>query len=217
MKNRSRILVLAMLGFSAFASAGMDNTYVTVKVGFSGINSQDQNQTGTKIDLEYDKSFNIGGSVGQKLDMFRTELEFNYLRAKVAEAKFTQKNKTLSDKSNNKEGSMINVMLNGIYDVEIDPNITPYLGIGIGWAHFKSNFNNKINNTAQTTNESTNAFGFQFLAGAQYHMNNVMSIFLEYKFLGATEVTLTKFGNKDYKHVFISPYNINIGFKFIVA
>ncbi|NQY42416.1 MAG: porin family protein [Legionellales bacterium] len=218
MKNKSSILLLAVLGFSAYASAGMNNTYVAVKGGFSGIAEKNQEIEKTKLVVDYKKTFNVGGTVGQKIDMFRGELEFNFMRAKVDKATFTPRiGGAVSDSSNTKTGRVMTVMLNGIYDIEVDPNITPYVGAGIGWLHFKSDFNNKLNNVAQTTSQPSSAFGFQFLAGAQYHINNIMSVFLEYKFLASTKVTISKFQNREYKHIFMSPYNINLGFKFVIA
>ena len=88
---------------------------------------------------------------------------------------------------------MADVLLNGYYDFNLNSNVIPYLGLGLGYLHAWSNATiagnanlfNPFNNNGRW-NSNADSMAFQGIVGLDYQFNDHVRLGLSYHALGWT-------------------------------
>lgn len=259
MNNKITITLIGLTSlFGATASNG--HSYVSAKGGYTHlmqhhdtaqVSSADGQLKGkTELDLHYKGNFNTGIEVGQKIGAYRTAIEGNFTKTTVKDVKFdftatnAASNNTIKGSGkgqNNKDycGYILTFMLNGYYDFHVHNVVTPFVGLGIGYARVKSKFSSSVpmkvssngeavanpNLPIKSDGETDGAFAYQAMVGLQFAINKMFSIFAEYKFMGTTKAKIatidlsnTQAGitKHSYDQAYIT-HNANLGFTFAIA
>jgi outer membrane protein OmpA-like peptidoglycan-associated protein len=70
------------------------------------------------------------------------------------------------------------LMLNLVYDINLNSKMVPYLGVGIGFA----NIDVDGGVGPFTTDDNDNVFAYQGIAGIAYHLQHQLDLFLDYRY-----------------------------------
>ena len=193
-----KLLFKAMLGASTLlvSAAGFANgatlpqvhphqIYMSVQGGYNNIaNAQGY----------YKDGFDAGAALGLSHGPWRLETAFTYYRNDI--------NIDLPHASGSVD--TYTVMVNGYYDFIHHSRWTPYLGAGIGWAHFSSSLDEERfghDVKAVTTDDD---FAYQGLAGVKYSITPKTSLGLEY--------AIMSFNNSD--GIFYNTVNLKLAYRF---
>lgn len=124
-------------------------------------------------------------AVGYKMPIFRTEIELAYRGNELKEVKFQGKKQHLRGDVN-----AFSVMANGYIDFHNRYNITPYIGLGIGYINTKEHLKLKDANSygvEKLSSEST-GLAYQGIVGVSVPVTAIcknMEIGVEYRYFGA--------------------------------
>ena len=134
----------------------------------------------------------------------RGELELGYRELKASTASITLSGVTYTVDASTLKSNALSTMANLFYDIPTGSNLTPYLGIGAGWAH-------------QTNNGGSDAFAYQGMVGVNYKLSESSTIFTGYRYLGTTDFehkyfvsgigTVTEREN-------VSAHSVDVGYRF---
>lgn len=132
--------------------------------------------------LEHNAGFNFGGAIGYKLDNYRLEGEFRYLRNKV---KDTGKDGVPSLHTNN-----FAYLANAYYDFDqlSFENFRPYAGVGIGYARVTQSLRERGPEGSGKVAIQYDTFAYQVSPGIAYDINSNLSTSIAYKYLGTTKL-----------------------------
>ena len=143
----------------------------------------------------FDDDFAVGFAYGRRhSNKLRSEFEFTY-------------------RSNDQEtlGSVdvYSIMKNFIVDIQIPrPFLTPYVGIGIGYANVDSEFNP----SSGVTFENSSAFAWQPIAGASLLLRERLSCYVEYRYFSTTDLEAS-IGGVELEDVTYNAHNIFMGLR----
>ena len=132
--------------------------------------------------IKHKTGFNAGGAFGYKLDDFRLEAEFRYLRNKVkGDIKDANTREELKVHFNNYA-----YMANGYYDFNefTFQNFHPVIGAGVGYSRVTLS----VADDDGTISEGFNALAYQVMPGIAYDVNDQISANLSYRYLGTTKL-----------------------------
>lgn len=110
-----------------------------------------------------DNGYDVGAQIGYRYTPFRVEAAYTFYR-------------------NNLSGGHLNthtVMGNLYYDFMPSSTFNPYVGAGIGWAHFDA----KASSEGETIKVSTNEFAYQGIVGIAYNINDHFAVDANYHYL----------------------------------
>lgn len=206
MKNRLKLAVtLACAAFIAAPGAAnaqsewsdkLDNVYVKILGGASFMGDTDGTQNGiagagATGDGSYDTGFVAGAAVGYEInDRFSAELEWDYRTNGLDQYKF-------SDGTNFNEGDLSSniIFLNGFYHFQpvASSKLRPYVGAGLGYVQ-EIDIDLQPAGGSETSYEGDANFAYQFMAGAQYALNDNWSINSELRY---TRVDSIEFKQED--------------------
>lgn len=143
----------------------------------------------------FDDDFAVGIAYGRRhSNKLRSEFEFTY-------------------RSNDQEtlGSVdvYSIMKNFIIDIQIPrPFLTPYVGIGIGYANVDADFNPSTG----LTFENSSSFAWQPIAGASLLLRERLSYYVEYRYFSTTDLAVT-LGGVELEDVTYNAHNIFMGLR----
>ncbi len=164
----------------------VDRVYVS---GFGGVNFlQNFHRHDTKINTN--TGFVVGAAVGYRFDnMIRVEAELAYRHNEIS--KFSVKDSRADLKAkrvSGKRNSTCSIMANAYYDFAnincdvCDYTFTPYLGVGIGYAHNRASGSPARN---FETSVIDNGVAYQAMVGVTHMVSAKTLLGLEYKYFVA--------------------------------
>jgi opacity protein-like surface antigen len=195
MIKKSLLLVAVLtLAFSATATGtAFDDSawYVSGYLGGTLLDDSKINIPGTgggQFDVEYDFGYNIGGTVGYEFQMYRAELELAYKTASV-------KNAIGTAGRVNADGDVSStaLMLNGIIDFKSASSLTPYLGLGLGFASVEVN-DFRVETATETVSDKSGVGAWQIIAGLSVDLSDKVLLDFIYKYFRTADATI---GNAD--------------------
>lgn len=155
--------------------------------GFGGVNYVEKPD-----DVDVDAGYLLGGGLGYDFGMFRTEFEIGYRKNE-----FDQSDFILIDDA---DFSTTSFMVTGFFDIENKSDFTPYIGGGIGAAHFDADIDLIFGINA--IDDSTTAFAYKAVGGISLEATNNFSIFTEYEYLSTVDAEI--------EDVLGNPYDVDL-------
>lgn len=192
------ILLPAVLLATGIASAAtpVDGWYTSAFGGYAYFpdNISAFNSSGLLLNgTSYNGGYNVGGRIGYQSNPIRYELEYTYLFANSSF--FNINNVQQTDIIGSSSGNLI--MTNLYYDFpEMLPAISPYLGVGMGYAMLQTTLTSTdpvLGNTYFNVNEDS--FAYQGTAGLTYNFAENYAVNIAYRYTAAA-------GNGDYGKTF---------------
>ncbi len=153
--------------------------------GFVGASSlQDGSATVDRTDspLTYGAGVASGGAVGYDFanSSWRAELEFIWRTAAVQNLP--------ADTGTGGDYASTSLMLNGFYRIETRAELTPYVGAGVGYL---TEIDFDIEGRSGREFSASGQLAYQVMAGAEYAVNDNLSIFGEARYFGTETATLS--------------------------
>ncbi len=186
--------VISLSAVSTVAIADDEGFYAGANIGFNF--QQDQNSTGNPnrdLDLDFDNGGFYAGQIGYKfkenhIGRIRTEFELSYRENDVDDIVFNN-NSVVGGGDQDVLAGLANVY----YDfTSVHNKLTPFVGAGIGFANIDSNVS--YNNGNATLNDDDNVFAYQAIIGADYKINDQLSIVSDARYFALEDPELTRFG-----------------------
>jgi opacity protein-like surface antigen len=128
--------------------------------------------------------YNVGARLGYQSNPIRYELEYTYLRAQPDTFSVNHfKQNGVSGNANANVG-----MANIYYDFPdvILPTISPFLGVGIGYAYIQTSLNGTGPFGFTFFSEKANSFAYQGTAGLTYNFSENWALNASYRYLATT-------------------------------
>ena len=206
------VSALALLAIPAFAGQPVKGFYVGGGVGLT-VPMDDEVESKTSgistHKLSFDPGWLVDGQVGYAYgNGLRTELEVGYRRANVDTITNPYGNATLGTPGHY---GVLNTMVNAIYDMDINAPLTPYIGVGVGYAHVWAN-DLRIATSPTTidtaSDKSAGAFAYQAIAGFSYDLCPHWAATVDYRYLATTRLD---FGNMKSEY---SSHNVLFGVRY---
>lgn len=198
MKNTLYMLALAVvLALSAAPGAQAAGMYIAPKFldslqntgsvgGSEGLSSQTWNTVGAALALGLDlREFT---EVGMPV---RVEMEYasrGMLRSEW--------NASLGDRQALKAAWQVQTLLaNGYWDIETETSFTPYIGAGIGAAHFYESMTSGPAGARHSSSDTNWGLAWNVGGGVAYAFNESTALDVGYRFIGFGESSLKHGGN----------------------
>jgi opacity protein-like surface antigen len=190
--------------------------YLRGDVGYRMNNIDDVNNNGAPVVLGSDlgKSWMIGAGVGYKWEWFRTDLTVDY----GTKADFHGDSDIRLNDFSAKVDSVTG-LLNVYGDLGTWYGLTPYIGVGAGFAHLQAaNFNvasAPIGNDGDSTGKWN--FAWAYMAGISYRVYGNYNIDLGYRHINMGDVASGRdpFGNQlTFKS--LSSNEVRLGFRYVL-
>jgi opacity protein-like surface antigen len=165
----------------ASAAVPINGWYASVFGGYSQLSSNihTTHLGQLRSSPSYDDTYNAGGRVGFQSNPIRYELEYTYLNGDVDRFKVDYIRQT--GVSGHLNANLI--MANLYYDFpEVLGAISPFLGVGIGYAFMQASLNSTGPLAATFFKESGNAFAYQGSAGLTYNFSENYAINASYRY-----------------------------------
>ena len=156
----------------------------------------------------FDDDFAVGFAYGRRHnERLRSEFEFAYRSNEAPLGDFTA---TVIPEAISGEVQVYSIMKNFIIDIETQSDIvTPYVGIGIGYANVDVDFNR--NSGVQLENESS--FAWQPIGGVSIKLTQRANYYVEYRYFSTTDLELTQFGVVQENSTY-NAHNLFMGMRF---
>ncbi|MCW8469535.1 outer membrane beta-barrel protein [Fluoribacter gormanii] len=132
-------------------------------------------------DVAYENGFNAGLRLGYQSNPIRYELEYTYLRANTKDFDVDLIDQTGVSGNTNANVGMANIYYD-FADV-IMPTISPFLGVGIGYAYIKTSLNSTGPFGAASFGVTEGAFAYQGTAGLTYNFAENWALNASYRYL----------------------------------
>ncbi|CAM2936488.1 outer membrane protein [Legionella worsleiensis] len=194
-------LISAALLASSLASAAtpVDGWYSSVFGGYTYLPGNINNYSDLYIhrgQASYNNGYNVGGRIGYQSNPLRYEVEYTYLRGNLQKFDINYINQL--DVSGYSSGNLL--MANIYYDFpEMLPAISPYLGLGIGYAYLQASLASSGPVTPSFFSISDSAFAYQGTLGITYNFAENYAVNLAYRYV-ATD-TPASFGTNFQAHL----------------
>ncbi len=190
---RTTIFTAALLATNLVSAATpVDGMYARV---FGGYNYLPNNISNTTYGVLYTNSsykngYNAGASFGFQSNPLRYEIEFTYLTAQTNGFDINNIFQTGVTGSSSADFLMANIF----YDLpEMVPAISPYVGVGLGYAYVQSTLNSTGPLGITFIKFSDNEFSYQATGGFTYNFAENFGAQIGYRYLAtATSTSLGK-------------------------
>lgn len=163
----------------ACAATPVDGWYTSVFGGYTFVPDNIYNTSyGVVFDgVGYNNGYNAGGRIGYQSNPIRYEAEYTYLHANTKHFDIDQVRQ--DEVTGFTAGNFF--MANLYYDFpNMLPAVSPYLGVGIGYAYLESNLTSSGLTYFST---SDNAFAYQGTAGITYNFSENYAVNLAYRYV----------------------------------
>lgn len=177
------VMMLAVSATAAFAEEGRAYAGMSVGMFIPHDGRLTSNTTGASGDMSYDVGFTINGVGGYELgNGLRFEGEIVYKASGTD--KLTGNN--VGVKVNSDVWS-IGGMANAYYDFRTGTVVTPYIGVGIGFANVNVGTGNVNGFTVYTSSDDT-VFAYQAAVGLGFQLNRNLTLDVGYRYYATTDV-----------------------------
>ncbi len=106
-------------------------------------------------------------------DNARAEIEAGYRQLNGDTTSVTVGGTTYTVNSSDVDSKAFSTMVNLYYSIPTGGDISPYIGVGGGWAHEQDG--------------GANAFGYQAMAGLDFKVSDSGTLFAGYRYFGTTD------------------------------
>ena len=131
----------------------------------------------------FNKGYNVGGRIGFKSNPMRYEAEYTFIHAN---ARNFQLNYALQSGVTGYSSANL-LMANVYYDTpEMLPAISPFLGLGLGYAYVQNGLNSTGPVVPLYFSASRNSFAYQGTVGLTYDFAENYAINLAYRYVATT-------------------------------
>lgn len=168
-----------------------DTLYFAVQSGFSTqptSDNQDAAAPSNNFELNTQNGINAALAVGAKFGSLRGEIEAVYRHN--SNDKFNQGGTPAGADGSL---SMLNVFLNGYYEMDFFGVVTPYAGLGVGYGTVSLNLKN-LNGTVVVDDNDT-VYSYQLMAGAAVNVTKSFSLTAEYRYFDTISDAELKLSN----------------------
>ena len=172
---------LALVLLCPWSALAQDGFYAELAPGVSFVGDTDLSGGGLSATAELDPGFVIGGAIGYELsDSLRTELNVSY-----REQDFDKLDGGgLGSLDGVGDIGTTTIMANGIYDIEVDFPITPYIGAGIGLAVVE--VDSDESGCAVCIDDSDVQFAWNLMVGGSTSVTESITLSAGYRYTGVT-------------------------------
>ena len=207
MKTIKKYMIAAACVSMLFAGTAQAHSgwYVGVNIGEAGLTDIDSTSSEAiggavrSLDIDTDSDTSYGFKVGYNVvghedkgeNRFNIELYYQNSDHDIDGITFQENDQAFID--GNIDAEII--LLRASYEIELGA-IDPYFGIGIGEADLDIDgfYGNTIDGLPPVVSGSDSSTAIEFRVGAQYSISKHFSLFLEYSYLTADDVTFERFG-----------------------
>lgn len=202
MRKLAVTLALATTALSTPALARDDAWYVGVEGGAMLVEDIDWD-VGAAIDsttVDHRAGYDVDGTVGYDLGVFRLEAEVGYRKANVTGLRSTTTTPFVSSTGATAlarpgtydyaggSTSALSFMVNGLWDFGDDDGVQGFVGPGIGVARVKSRL--ALNTRGAGLDDSDTVVAWQAVAGVRAPISDNIDVTLKYRFFNAPGVEL---------------------------
>ena len=186
------VMICLLLGLGASAALAQEgHWYMGLKGGLNaGVEAEAANQ-GVVVTLESEPGAALLWSVGYALNGLRVEGEVSWRQNDLDSATLPGSLRFQSTGTNTApaEGSLTNlaVMLNGVYEVELSPLLTPFVLGGIGVSRVTGELE-RVGSQAFSFDDDKTAFAYQVGVGIDYPLLDALPMEVSYRFFGTPNV-----------------------------
>jgi opacity protein-like surface antigen len=212
------LVVAAALALAPAASALAEGFYITPKVGWSSF----------KADIDYDSDIG-GGSDGKTKALVPFGLAFGYdfkpafdipVRTEVEYTYRGEKEMVTeggADKSFKAKVGVQSVFVNAYLDIHNSSPVTPYVGLGLGYAALSTDLEFNHNGEKFMKSETNANAAWNIGAGAAWAINDFLSLDLGYRYadFGTAEEEFDAFGRDfDIGEIKTTAHEVMLGLRF---
>ena len=160
--------------------------YFSGNVGLSLLADSDTTLPGIfNAEVTFDPGVRVSGALGYDFGKFRAEGEISYRLNDTDEGTIGG---IPGSGPVNGDVAALSVMANGYYDIEMGNSLTPYIGVGIGFANLWADITAPNVSTLQLIDDSAIVFAYQFIAGLSFNLtNSPASITFDYRYFGTSD------------------------------
>lgn len=165
----------------ASASTAIDGWYLSAFGGYSHLSSNiNTHRFGTfHSDARYHDGYNAGGRIGFQSNPIRYEFEYTYVNAKAEHFRVNR----FEQLGVNGHATANLLMANLYYDFpEMLDAISPFAGIGIGYAFMQTSLNSNGPFYPTLFKETGNAFAYQGTVGLTYNFSENYALNAAYRY-----------------------------------
>lgn len=164
-----------------FAATPVNGWYASAFGGYSyQLNNIVKHRDGVKYNgTNYNGGYNAGGRVGYQSNPLRYEFEYTYIHVNAINytIDYIPRNGVEGDSWGNL------MMANIYYDFpDMVPAISPFIGVGIGYAVLQTNLSSTGPIAADSFSASQNSFAYQATAGLTYNFSENYAVNLAYRY-----------------------------------
>lgn len=178
------LCLTSLLGLSAAVSAQAQdgNFYAKLFGGASTLQGSDFTLNGASVPVSFDTGFIAGGAFGYAYGgaPLRAELEYSYRTGDVSGLPPVV--------GSGGDLASTSVMVNGYYMFDTATKLSPYVGLGLGYAT-EIDFD-LATPTGAVEFSDTGNFAYQLMLGAEYAVADRWALFSELRYFSAGSVTL---------------------------
>lgn len=179
-----RFFTLALLAGTSLTQAAtpVDGWYTSLFGGYTYLTDNTLNTTYGVVRNKsaYNNGYNAGGRFGYQSNPLRYELEYTYLNAdaKSFSVDYIRQTSVTGYASGNF------FMANAYYDFpDMLPAISPFLGVGIGYAYLQGRLNSLGPTNATYFSTSDSAFTYQGTAGVTFNFAENYAVNAAYRYV----------------------------------
>jgi opacity protein-like surface antigen len=183
-----KVLVAGLFGLLslAVASSCFAGTYFAGNIGIvavsdAAITSPEWTATGwTDAEISFDNGVGLSLAVGSTIsDIVRAEGEFSYRKNDLDSLSYNDSGVPVTNPISGDEGKAMSLMGNVFVDIKNDSAITPFLGLGLGFA--------KIELEAGGESKDDTVFAYQIILGTGFKVNDSTSIDVSYRYFATAD------------------------------
>jgi OOP family OmpA-OmpF porin len=193
MRRLSLALAVAALGMSSAAMAqGYNGWYLGARGGVTWLDDQSfaisPSAGGGSFGVDYERGWGLSGNVGYQFGgPFRLELEVAY-RTNDVDGVTTSAGTRLPGSTGGMNS--LAAMVNGLFDFEMGWGLTPYVGLGLGYARVTAD-GISATGLGGSVDDDDNKFAYQAIAGLSYWFSPAVALTADYRYFATQD---PKFG-----------------------
>ena len=197
MKLKTALFAATAMLAAAPAAQAYEGWYGAIGAGLSYMdNDLDTEGDGASVfdqDGDYDNGAGIYASFGYKWARgLRTELEYSYRNNDARHISGIRDRLPALNASNNNFSGGIDantLMINALYDFDVNETFTPYLGAGVGGALLNGTFTSAGNPTLAVDDGGELQAAFQGIAGVAVSLAENLALDLSYRYFATTDAS----------------------------
>lgn len=189
MTTRSKFSLTLITGMligigSVGAAQAAGPNYFSAWGAYNALDDSDIESPGGDVNSDFDDGFGVGIAYGRWFDSqrhWRGELELAYRENDVDE---------VSGVNADGEFNALTGMLNAYYDFTPDARLSPYVGVGVGYADIEAD--GVALAGPGGLDDDDQVFAWQAMAGANYTLTDTVDLFGELRYLGSDDPEFDK-------------------------